>query len=257
MQKLGLIKSHYSLGRSIITLDKPKGNLTDYPISVFDLIIQNNLKEMVLVEDSLSGLLELSKNAFDNKIKLIFGLRLSVCEDINHREEDYIKKRAKYIVFAKNSEAYKDLVKISTFANTTGFFNSPSIDFANLKKLWNNNLILSVPFYDSFLYLNSFESHQHIPDFTLFQPTFFIEDNELPFDEMLKNKVENFCKTNNFETLQAQSIYYKNKEDFLAYQTFRCITSRNVTGKISLAAPELSHCCSNTFNFDRWLENNK
>ena len=89
---LPLIKSHYSINRSIITLNKPKGNLEKYPISAFDLVIQNKLDTLVLLEDSISGLMEASQNAKDDNIKLIFGLRISICEDINDKSDDFFKK---------------------------------------------------------------------------------------------------------------------------------------------------------------------
>ena len=74
MKVLPIFKSHYSLGKSILTLDKPKGNLIDYPISCFDLCIQNKLENLIVVDSSISGLLELNKNAKENKINLYFEL---------------------------------------------------------------------------------------------------------------------------------------------------------------------------------------
>lgn len=255
---LPCLKTHYSLGRSILNCEKPKGNLIDYPTSVFDLIIQNKLDTLIVVEDSISGLLELSQNATSNKIKLIFGLRISICDDINYKETDYKKKTAKYIIFIKNSDGYKDLIKISSFTNCNGFFHIPRIDFKNLKHLWTKNLMLTIPFYDSFLHLNALESHSHVPKIDGFGDiTFLKEENDLPFDFILENKVSNYCRVNNFETLPAQSIYYKDESDFLAYQTFRCIHSKGAIKKATLEAPELNHCCSNTFNFNRWLQNNQ
>jgi DNA polymerase III alpha subunit len=254
---LPLIKSHYSINRSIITTNKPKGNLEKYPISAFDLVIQNKIDTLIMVEDSVSSLMELSQNAKDNNIKLIFGLRLSVCEDINDKGDDFFKKTAKYIIFGKNSQSYKDIIKISTFANTKGFNKIPRIDWINLKKLWTTNLIFCVPFYDSFLHLNSLESHSHSPDFSFIKPIFFLEDNDIPFDQILEKRINNYCKQNNFKTIKAQTIYYPKLEDFLAYQTFRCIGNRSGANKATLESPELNHFCSNTFNFERWLRNNK
>lgn len=250
---IGCVKSHYSLGRSIITLEKPSGKVS-YPTSIFDLLIENKLSTLVLVEDNISGLLQASKNAADNKIKLIFGLRMNVCNDVADRSDEALKKRAKYIVFAKNPAAYESMIKIWSFSAGPGFYHTNCIDFKTLKSLWNENLILTVPFYDSFLYLNAFHSHNHIPEFDGFgRVDFFTEDNNLPFDEPLTERVVGYCSSNSRNIVRAQSIFYKAPEDFLAYMAFRCIHSRSYTGKVSLEKPELNHMSSNEFNFDKWL----
>jgi DNA polymerase III alpha subunit len=49
--------------------------------------------------------------------------------------------------------------------------------------------------------------------------------------------------------VKAQSIYYENKEDFLAYLTFRCISERT-----TLSKPNLEHCSSNEFCAESFKE---
>lgn len=255
---LPLFRSHHSLGRSILTLEKPTApeKTPSYPISIFDLLIRNKLDTLVLVEDNLSGLLKASKNCKENKINLIFGLRLELTEDSLKQDEESLKKRAKYIIFARDSKGYDALLKISSFAATKGFYYNPTIDFKNLKKLWSEHLMLAIPFYDSFLHLNAFHSHQHVPLIQEYNPVFLLEDNDLPFDEFLRDKVVNYCKINNYETLPAQSIFYKTTEDFLAYIAFRCVHNKGGHSKSTLDRPELDHMGSNTFSFDRWLKIN-
>lgn len=254
---LPLFKSHFSLGRSIMTLEKPDDKITKYdevkyPTSIFDLLKQTNINTLVLVEDKISGLLQASKYSKENKINLFYGLRLSICNDVAYHEDDYSKKRAKYIIFAKNHAGYKVLSKIWSFAAKDGFYYTPCIDFKTLKKFWTKDLKLAIPFYDSFLYLNAFNGHQHVPDLDFCTPTLFIENNDLPFDDALKNKVLEYAKVNNLPTLPAQSIYYKTKDDFMAYMSFRCIHSRGTNKKSTLDKPELSHMGSDTFSFERW-----
>jgi DNA polymerase III alpha subunit len=251
---LPLFKSHFSLGKSILTLEKPTGKLDSYPVSIFDLLIGNNISTLMMVEDNISGLLQAAKNAKENKINLIFGLRLYVYDDVSVKDESVFKKRAKYIIFAKNSKGYESLIKIWSFAATTGFYYSPHIDFKTLQSFWNDDLILSIPFYDSFLYLNTFCSHVHVPKLDVFgKITFFVEDNELPFDDFLHERVIQFCDSNHFDMVPAQSIFYKTKEDFLAYLAFRCLSNRESLQKCTLERPELDHMSSDEFNFEKWL----
>jgi DNA polymerase III alpha subunit len=250
---LPLFKSHYSVGKSILTLEKPTGKDNNYPISIFDLIINNKLTVLPLVDDSISGLFQASKIADENKIKLVFGLRITITDNAEEKNEDSLKKEAKYIILSKNAKGYQDLVKISSFASEVGFYYQPRIDFKNLSRLWNEkNLKLLVPFYDSFLYLNSFESHIHVPVLNFTSPSFILENNSLPMDNYLESKVVNFIKQNKGSVIKAQSIYYKSPEDFISYLAFRCAHDRTTIEK-----PELNHMGSDEFNFDRWLERNK
>lgn len=248
MQTLPCYKSHYSLGKSILTLEKPTGNLEQHPISIIDLVLHAKQDTLTLIEDNMTSFLEASSNCLAKKIKLIYGLRLSVTNEIENQDEQSLNKRAKYVIFARNSEGYQALIKIWSFASQEGFYYNSCIDFKNLKRLWNSNLTLVIPFYDSFLHLNSLEGNLHVPDFSTIKPILFLENNSLPFDGILRKKAETFAQENGFQTVEAQSIYYKSKLDFIAYLTFRCISERT-----SIEKPEFNHMGSDSFNFDRWL----
>ena len=257
MNSIPLWKSHYSLGKSILNLEKPSDNLDVYPLSIFSILKKYGLDTLTLVEENISGLLQASKYAAENKIKLIYGLRISISEDVNNHVDDFNLKQAKYIIFCKNTDGYKDLIKIWSFAAKEGFYYYPSLDWKNLKRMWTDNLILSVPFYDSFLHLNTLESHIHVPDFSFYRPIFFTEKNGLPFDYIIQNKVNVFCETNGLDVVSAQSIYYYSPNDFEAYLTFRCIHSRGGGKKTTCERPELNHMCSDEFNFLKWWNLNK
>ena len=84
-----LFKSHYSLGRSILTLNLPKGaEEEDGADSVFDICEDSGQKELYLVEDNMAGFLEAFSHAESLKIKLIFGLRLTFCPDSQNKSEE-------------------------------------------------------------------------------------------------------------------------------------------------------------------------
>ena len=243
-----LFKTHYSIGKSILTLDDSDGSLGDlHSDSVFEIIKENNLNKLVLVEDSMGGFLEAHKKSKALGIQLVFGLRLSVCEDGEGSH--------KIIIFMKNGEAYKDLVKIYTQAFTE---NSNCITPNELKELWNKkNLKLAVPFYDSFLHSNYVSFDVCIPDLSSLSPTFFIESNNLPIDNLLKERVREYCKSNNFSTQDVKSIYYKNKKDFDAYLTYKLICSREFKGgrAPTLEVPNFDHMSSDDFCWESYLKN--
>tara|TARA_Y100000310_G_scaffold3961_1_gene4860 strand:- start:300 stop:1055 length:756 start_codon:yes stop_codon:yes gene_type:complete len=245
-----LFKSHYSLGRSILTLSSENDLDEEGPDSIIDICKDNNLKEMLLVEDSMTGFFQAYVNSKEENLKLIFGLRLSICSDMYEKSEDSFDSLSKYVIFCRNTQAYKDLIKIHDLAAKEGFYYYPRIDFKNLKKLWTKNLKLCVPFYDSFIYNNILLGKSCIPEFDFADPvTFFTEDNGLPFDNLLLDGVMSFLQNGKQETIKAKSIFYKNKKDFKSYLTFRCINNRSTLDK-----PNLDHMTSDEFSFESWKE---
>ena len=117
------------------------------------------------------------------------------------------------------------------------------------KDNWNNkDLILAVPFYDSFIFYNCLTTNICVPELDFTEPVFFEEDNDLPFDDIVSSAMKDFTKDGSkYNTLKAQSIYYKNKQDFKAYLTFRCVNNRSTLDK-----PQLDHMGSDGFCFESW-----
>lgn len=248
-QTIPLFKSHYSLGRSILTLKMPKGESeSDSSDSVFDICEDAGIKEMFLVDDNMAGFLEAFTNAEALNVKLVFGLRLTFCPDSSNKSEEGRQHSYKNIIFAKNATGYKQLIKIYTLAAQEGFYYEPRIDFNKLKPMWSNDLLLAVPFYDSFLYNNKYTNSQCVPDFSFAEPVFFSEDNDVLLDKDMQQRVEGFC-ADKYEVIKTKSIYYKDKKDFSAYLTFRCINGRTTVEK-----PNFDGMCSPEFCYESYLE---
>jgi hypothetical protein len=126
-----------------------------------------------------------------------------------------------------------------------------------LKKHWNDkHLILAIPFYDSFIYNNLMKFSNCTPSFKFCNPTFFVEDNSLPFDHFLAGKVKEYAQNKKYKIETTKSIYYKNKNDVAALQTYKCITGRSFGNK-TLSKPNLDHFGSNEFCFQSWKEKNE
>ena len=256
MGMLPLFKSHYSIGKSILTLDDPSTHKEGGSDSVFSIALENNLKEVVLVEDSLTGFLQAKKNADKLNIKLIFGLRINMREDASiDPKNEKMSSAHKIIIFSKNSEGCKILNNIYSEAFTKNY---NCVDEKILKKHWNkDNLLLAIPFYDSFIYNNLMKFSNCTPSFKLCDPIFFIEDNSLPFDNFLATKVKEYAQSKKYKTEATKSIYYKDKKDVSAFQTYRCITSRSFGGLKTLSKPNLDHFGSDEFCFQSWKIKNE
>tara|TARA_B100000676_G_scaffold114691_1_gene114189 strand:- start:17310 stop:18101 length:792 start_codon:yes stop_codon:yes gene_type:complete len=250
---LPVFKSQYSLGRSILTLENPNDVQESGPDSIVKISQENDLKQTVIVDDSMTGFLQAYRNFQDIASDLVFGLRLTVCPDIEEKSEDSIKKSCKYLILCKNTDGYKRLIKISSIASKDGFYYNPRIDFKNLKDNWSNkDLLLVVPFYDSFIFYNSLTTNICVPDLNFTDPVFFEEDNDLPFDDLISCAVKDFTKSGSeYQLIKTKSIFYKNKKDFKSYLTFRCINNRSTLDK-----PQLDHMSSDEFCFESWEEQN-
>lgn len=235
-----------------MTLDKPvKKEEVDEsgPDSIIQICKDEGLKTLFLVEDNMVGFLEAKKNC-GKDIQLCFGLRLTFCSDMTDKSDESAKTESKLIIFARNASGYFRLTKIYTKANVEGYRSGPRLDLKTLKEFWSDeDLILVVPFYDSFIFENSFYLKNCVPDFSGFQPTFFLEDNGLYIDDILQESVQKFDPSGIYPRQRVKTIYYKNRKDFLAWQTYKCIMNESV-----LTKPNLENCASDEFCFESWKE---
>lgn len=240
-----LFKSHFSFGKSILTLNEPEKQKQDGPDSIISIAIENGLKQLYLVEDSLTGFLTAFKNCNKHNIQLKFGLRINICNSY----ESIDSSTSKLILFALNDSGFKDINKIYTFANTEK--NSVIANFDLVERL-TDNILIGVPFYDSYIWKNRYTFSNCMPDFLDKEDVvYFTEDNKLPFDKITKQFIESSRKEN---IVEAKSIYYKNRDDFPAWVTYKIACNRNMGKNQSLSAPELGGCGSKEFCFQSWNE---
>jgi len=201
----------------------------------------------------MHGFLEAKRGFEQNNLQLIFGIRINMCQ--NYDEDKERITTHKIVVLAKNDEGVKRLYKIYSFVHCD---QNKRITEKDLKSFWSNDdLMLVIPFYDSFLYQNNFKYDANfMHTFTSYNPIFFIENNLLPQDFLMKSVIEDFAKTNNFKTQKAKSIYYRNRKDFRAFQTYKMITSRSFSKKANIQAPNIDGCASDEFCMESWLDDN-
>lgn len=257
LNMIPLFKSHFSAGRSILTLDSYEENRDESmlePDSIIQIARENNLAQITLVEDSIGGFMEAYKNCEASGVGLNFGVRLSFVDDATSKEPE---NEHKNVIFARNTQGYKDLIKLYTAAHTT-YSNKfgGCLDYQVIKPFWTDNLLLAIPFYDSFIFYNNLTFKSCVPDFSFTKPIMFTENNELPFDEVLGKKVRNYGEQNNYEVFAAKTIYYKMNEDFEAWQVLKCM-NRTPGRPKSLNAPGLDFCSSNKFSFESWKNANE
>lgn len=252
MEILPLFKSHFSIGRSILTFDAPNEN-TDWskePDSILNLAKKAGLKSVVVVENTMGGVIEAERAAEEAGLSLYFGLILP-CSHLDEYDESAIHNN---VIFPKNKEGYERLCQIHTVTFWNNSENNPPfISYKQLGELWDNeDLKLSVPFYDSYIYKNAMGFNKCINDFSFLdkKPIYFVEDNDLPEDFIIQRKINSL----NVDTLNTQTILYGGKDDFKSWQTTKIMHNRQMIMNPSIEKPELEGCGSYRFSFENFLE---
>ena len=236
-----IFRSNYSL-TSILTLDsasKKEDRKPNRADSVFDICNDNNIKDVFIADNNLTGLVEAYENSKASNLNLRFGFRVNVCSNIEDKTVESVKTEGKLIIFARQN-SFQDLIKLHNIATTIGIYDGrPRLDYATLKKNWGKDLLMVIPFYDSFIFNNLLHGHECIPDIDFAKPYICVEDNGLPFDSLIKEQILSSIK---YDQINSKTIYYNNKKDFKAYMTYRCILNRTTFQK-----PELAHFGSDEF----------
>jgi DNA polymerase III alpha subunit len=240
-----LFKTHHSIKKGIIQTND-KGS-SDGALNLSDLVCKYEIDPCYVVDDTLAGIWPIYKTL---SVPLIFGLRINFVNDAQDKSPESNQSAHKNIIFAKNEEGYKKLIKLSTKANIDYLLSEPRIDYNYYHSIKDDSLVLAIPFYDSFLDKNLMQGGQCVPDFRSEKPYVFLENNNLPFDSALRNKAQQFAESNGFETVETQTVYYENPSHALAYQAFRC-TDRSGGKHRTMEKPELDHFGSSFFCINR------
>lgn len=220
------------------------------PVSIWTIARNYDLKEVYISDTYFSNFITHYKESKKLKIKFIFSVILTVCQDVKNKSEESLSTESRVRIWMKNSEGYKDLLKIYNFSwLAENFYYHNRIDWENLNKLITPNLFVTFDFYNSFLQRNYLGNHNCVPKFITFKPIFEISQCGLPFDNILKEKIREYVSCEGFEVLDVHPIYYYAKEDILAYQTFRCIGNRS-----KITKPELPHFSSDLFCWEEYAK---
>jgi hypothetical protein len=216
-----LFKSHFSIGKSILRIDDI-------------LSLTEGLEQVYFVEDNMTGFPEVFRK-FGERLR--FGLRFSIYNEDHNQESE-----SRMIAFANGDAGAKELYNLYTKQSDT-----------KITKPWDDTKELQyvVPFYDSFLHKNLTTFSNCVVDLPQ-DVSFIVEDNNLPFDSLIENKIISYCKNRNNEIVGAKSIYYENREDVLAFQTYKLICNRRIGRTYDLSNPGLDHFGSDEFCFESW-----
>jgi DNA polymerase III alpha subunit len=223
----------------------------DGPQSIISMAKKAGLKQIYFVSTKFYSFVTAWRLCEENNLQLIFGLEIWICNNPEDHSESSIADESKVIVWMRNSDAYKDLIKLYSkiYTNINNKYYHFRGSWTILKEMWTKNLLLTIPFFDSFLHRNTLNYGSSIvPDFPS-KPILFEEVNSgLPFDSLVKESLDNFAK-DGYEILKTKTIYYPDYGDIKAYTVFRAIREKS-----SFHKPQLDHFGSSNFCFADYIK---
>ncbi len=251
-QIIPIFSTHYSMAAGgILTCEEKGKSLADGPKSIFDIADANGLKELVVAEERVDGFIECYKNATKQVVKLIYGIKFTICADMTDKSDASLLTESKVIVFIRNSQGYNDLLKLYSRAWTDGFYYKGRLDWKTLKAFWTENLVLSLPFFSSFVAKNTLTFAKIVPDLpvAVAQVQVMQEVNSgLPFAPLISEALGHFVVDPEAQVMQTKSIYYEKYTDFKSYICYRAILNRSSFNK-----PQIDHMSSNAFCLEDYL----
>jgi DNA polymerase III alpha subunit len=228
-----------------------KAKRTRGPVSLCDLVKAEKLTHIQLVEANLINFMNAYKNLKEVGCNLSFGLKLTVCESMTDKSEASLKTESNVVVWmaGDGSTDYQRLIKLFTVAANDGFYHIPRIDWKTLCALWGDDLLLSLPFYSSFLAKNTLTFSCIVPELPTTPLVLREVDQQLPVDDLIDAAIERYTKTVAAEVQLVKSLYYMKRNDAKAWQNWRCILKRT-----SFDKPNLDGCCSREFAYEAYKE---
>lgn len=251
---LPVFKSCASLGRSILTVEDDNEIKDNSPVSIITLARKYDLKQLVVIDDSFLNFPALFKLCNKYNIQLIFGVNFTICNDATEKTEESLFSNSKVSVLMKNSDGYKDLIKLHNKinANKDNFYYETRGSWSILKENMTDNLQLMMPPFDNFIHKNVLENGKCIPTLGHIKTLMTYTNIKLPFTDILNNSIKSYAKNNSLECMEVHPIYYYRENDFKAYSVFRAISKRS---KFNI--PNLEYFSSNEFSWETYCNKSK
>lgn len=239
----------------VFTAEKPgaakKGGRKHGPLSLCDLAKAEGLKQVHVVDDRFANFFALHRGLKEAGATLHFGLKLTVCDDMTVKDEASLKNESKVVVWMNGdgSQDYEALINLCSLAATEGFYYVPRIDWKTIRANWHQDLVMSLPFYSSFLARNLMSFASIVPDLPP-GPLLVLQevDQRLSYDEILNDAVERYAAATPGATLQrVKSVYYTTRQQARTQLTWQCILDRATWDK-----PKPEGFCSREFSWESY-----
>jgi len=218
------VHSEYSVSDSISKIDAILARAKEYKMKSVALTDHGNL----------FGAAEFILKAANYKVKPIIGCEIYLTNDITKKSK--LEDESKYyhlVLYAKNSEGYKNLVKLVSRSYTSGFYYKPRIDYKMLEEN-STSLIASSGCLAgelSKLILNNKikeakERAKYYRDIFGIDG-FFLEimDHGMKEQKLVNEAMIEISKANDIPLIATNDVHYINSDDFEAHDVLLCIGS--------------------------------
>ena len=245
-----IFKTEASVSKSILTVEDTDVIKENYPVSIFGILKKYDIKELIVCDDNFINFPQLYKGCNKRNINFIFGCNFNICNDEKEKTEESLSSNCKVSVLIKNSQGYKDLLKLHNAinGNADGFYYTTRGSWKIIQDYWTENLELVLPSYDNFLHKNLLENGNAVPDFGKIKPTILYSWQDVAFDMVLSPKLQQFAANNNFEFQECHNIYYYLDSHFKYFNIARCINERT-----KFDCPNIDFLSSSGFSFESYL----
>ena len=178
---------------------------------------------IALTDDGVMyGAVEFYNTCKKNDIKPIIGVDFYVALRTRHDKQPRIdNKRYRLVLLAKNTQGYRNLMKITSLAFIEGYYYKPRIDRELIEK-YSDGLVAIIPQFSGelsgHLSLNNTEKASEVYDFhhKIFGDDLYLEvlhHPEIEGQMELKDKIISFAKEKNAKLVATSDFYYENPED--------------------------------------------
>ncbi|MGD9887451.1 MAG: DNA polymerase III subunit alpha [Bacilli bacterium] len=197
------IETEYSMLRSLVKID--------------DLILkakEDNQQVLTICDfEVMHGAMKFYFQCLDNRIKPIIGLKITVKID---DQIDYL------LLYAKNDFGYRNLMKMSTHLKTVGPLDEKTLRMFGEGLLSilpsDESLIIDSYFYNPTLSMQRLSLYQGI-----FKDLYWGIDAQTTTSQNQISQFVGLAKQHGLKPVAIQRTTFLSQEDFLAYQTLRCI----------------------------------
>ena len=231
----------------------------------FDGLIEAAKKydmNMVTITDhgNMYGVIDFYDAMVKAGIKPIIGMETYVTDDIKKHINEKSREKYHLVLLVKNQEGYKNLIKLSTFGFTQGFYYKPTIDKKVLKENSSGLIALSSCVHGevSAKIINNDETGafsaatEYISIFG--DGNFFLEvQNHGMEEEIIMNRgIKEISAKTSIPIVATNDVHYLKKEDAKAHDILLCIQ----TGQ-TLNATDRMRFKTNEFYFKNYEEMNE
>jgi len=220
------IHSHYSLLDGLPKIDE----LLDYAKKM-------NMDSLALTDHgNMYGVIEFYQKAKALGIKPIIGVEFYLATDGMHNKRPNIDNKQYHLVLlAKNSQGYKNLIKLTTQAWIEGYYYKPRIDNELLKKHNQGLIALSGCLKGAIPQAILTENYQKAESIALEYQKLFGQDNfylelqdhpNLPDQAIVNKKIIELSKKLNIPLIATNDVHYLSSKDTEAQDILICLQTQ-------------------------------